>query len=319
MHQKTKDNIEKIKKAIEGDAVTVSEIFEKTNVTEANIYRYSSLGYIHLPYKGGLTQFHRGKIPEKKELIHMLLFDEGRTYEDVGERVGLSRESIRSYVKKRGYKERHEEAKKRRKAIKPNLENAIIKFTIKKGYDECVGEAVEYYFDKKRRNRSRLLLKNLIELVKVYKQAEKDGRKLSYKELAELSGIKNTSTVGTALKGMGLKSFYWNVNEPFPRNKEMKIKKINKAIAEGAETAGEISEKSGVPYGSVTYYRDKGYIKMPKKTRKRKYNKTKENLELISIVMDEGAKTAKEISEKSGVSYKNVKYYRREGYIKVPK
>ncbi len=210
---KRKANIEKINSAIKNGALTGSEISEKTDLSVGVISWYSSEGWIELPYKRGLTQFHRGKIGENKTLVDCLLFDEGESLEAVGKIIGLRRQRIGQYVEDPERHKRWEEAIKRKRTIKSSLENAIIKFAIKKGYDEGVGEAVEYYFDKKRSKRTRRPLKNLIELVKVYKQAEKDEIKLTHKDLGELSGIKNVSIVGYILKEMGLKSFYWNTKK----------------------------------------------------------------------------------------------------------
>ncbi|MEK6855133.1 MAG: hypothetical protein AABX73_02840, partial [Nanoarchaeota archaeon] len=143
---------------------------------------------------------------------------------------------------------RWENAKKRRKEVKQEIADVLARGMLKKANEQNVGEAVNYYFLKRRQ----ASLKKLINLVEAYKNAERYGFRFSYVKLGEYYGRGGHPTaIGNMLKCMNLKSLYWNLKDkPCRISSEVKDR-IKKSVLETNLSYADIAYFLGLKNGSV--------------------------------------------------------------------
>lgn len=310
--------IKKINEAVGNGIMGRRELAKTGKVSINTLCLYEKKGYITLPkVKRGRPkgQFKGGKIAENRNELDRLLFDEGETLEDVGEKIGVRRQYIGQYIKDSERYKKWKEAKERKKTVIPNLVDVLIKVAIKKGYENGIGEALKYHFKKwkhKKIHGEGNSLDNLIKLIEIYKQAEKIGEKLSYKELAYLSGIKYPTQVGKILDEGNLKSFYGNIN----------IKRTSKDKKEAIKRAVDLDYLSYVDLGyfiGVNVHVIKNNLRGKRGSVKysiKKFGKIKSEIEFlmykdasqIYFFKDEFNSSNEELTEAIGKSKKLVEY-----------
>ena len=182
---------------------------------------------------------------KNKELFYSMI-DNGETLEAIGDAIGVTRQRVEQCLHETpGLYDRRREARVMKKKSKPNLVDVLARVMLKKANEQGVGEAVSYYFEKRRRTS----LKKLIDLVEAYKSAREEGAKPSYVELCESCGG-NPITIGHMLKKMGLKSFYWNVNNRGLLSSEKKDR-IKESVLNTNLSYADIAYFFGLKSGSV--------------------------------------------------------------------
>jgi len=238
-------NIAMCKEAIDKGFKTAKEISEYTGLAEGIIYDYSREKKIDIKLlSAGFPKFTVGNVAENREIVDGMIF-EGRSQAEIGREIGSHREAIRQYINNSGqydsWKEKNRELllgprlkKEAERQTKKNLISVLKGYAIQKAQKEGHEEAMRYYLkrnneDSLRKREGTPYLLKLMKLVDTYKSAQERGEKLSYKKLAELSGLGEgkvgASWVSQILKKMGLKSLCWDA----PRTPKWKIDAIERA------------------------------------------------------------------------------------------
>jgi len=220
-------NLEKVKTALKNGVKSRTELSGITGVSYAEIMRYEEDGLIKTP-KGARGskkgKFSRGKIVDNKAWFDerikkgMLLKHIAKEF---GDKFGetITGERVRQYVKWsgkydiwRGAQRMDREAAANEKTLKQDVVDTLLTGAIKKADQEGYGEALNYYHSAARYRTTPL--HKVIDLLKAHKSAESMNIKLSYKELAELSGLRYASLSREILKKMNKDSLYWTADTP---------------------------------------------------------------------------------------------------------
>jgi len=234
---KIKDNVRKIQEALDYGFSMATEISLVTGIDNQIIRRYNRTGLIELPEKRKSTKRKRftyayGKIAEHKDLVDRMIA-EGSSQTGIARKIQeisrepISKEGIRQYIVEskqyKKWKKAYKEPTIAKAKNKQNLVNTLYSIALKKAEQEGYREAVKYYLA---RGGKATPIKKLVRLVKAYKEAQKNGERLSYKKLAEASNLKYTNYAETYLKHMGLGSLFWTARYLTPLE-ENAIKRIH--------------------------------------------------------------------------------------------
>lgn len=101
--------------------------------------------------------------------------------------------------------------------------------------------------------------------------------------------------------------------------KEVRVAQINQAIADGASSASEISEVTGLKISTIMGYHYKRIIDLPWVARKENRRSKKDTVARIEEMVNEGATSREEIAEKLGLSTGYTCDLARRNGIELPK
>jgi len=223
--------INKIDETINEGAKSIEEIAEKTGVCYNTILNYRKAGYIEIS-KVNIRKRGR-KIDSKEKQERDKLINEGYAFAEIGRITGRTGEAIRHYARVNDLYEIWKKAKEKRKLSEIQLYQNIV-YILEERAEQLAREkgweykkATEFIMKKSRHKNSSLKFENLLNLFKKYKLLKDEGEKMSFKELADYSGLHYARDVGYILREVGLESLYWTCKTN-KRNLESKKEIIKK-------------------------------------------------------------------------------------------
>jgi len=236
--------------------VKIEEAREEEIYTRKGIARYVGISDVRLD---SLEKGHELDLPEIKRrgkfVTHKTIIDdmilEGEAFENIGPKVGLTRERIRQYAVLEGLYDLWKEAKKEKREFerttKQSLVDMVLKQTIDKADETDDRDAILYYLGKiYSKKRSTIEFEKLKKLFRTYDEAQKTVP-LSYRHLAKISGMgvgnNGAVTVRSILRKSGKTSLKWSI-----------VKR--RSSEERGEIAGLIKKLDYFSYKDIGYFLD---------------------------------------------------------------